>query len=141
MAEKRRQTKSKAGGRILIVDDDPIVAESLSEFLGAEGYSTAVCFNASEALELLREASAPLDSATRRPEPFNIVLTDVSMPGMSGLDLVKAIGKEHPSIVPVVLTGYGTIESAVRAIRDGAFDYMSKPVVDDELRMTLECVA
>ncbi len=49
MAE-RRQTKSKAGGRILIVDDDPIVAESLSEFLGAEGYSTAVCFNASEAL-------------------------------------------------------------------------------------------
>ena len=138
MAEKRRQTKSKAGGRILIVDDDPIVAESLSEFLGAEGYSTAVCFNASEALELLREASAPLDSATRRPEPFNIVLTDVSMPGMSGLELVKAIGKEHPSIVPVVLTGYGTIESAVRAIRDGAFDYMSKPVVDDELRMTLE---
>ncbi|MCR9217765.1 MAG: sigma-54 dependent transcriptional regulator [bacterium] len=138
MAEKRRQTKSKAGGRILIVDDDPIVAESLSEFLGAEGYSTAVCFNASEALELLREASAPEGSATRRPEPFNIVLTDVSMPGMSGLELVKTIGKEHPSIVPVVLTGYGTIESAVRAIRDGAFDYMSKPVVDDELRMTLE---
>ncbi len=47
------------------------------------------------------------------------MLTDVSMPGMSGLELVKTIGKEHPSIVPVVLTGYGTIESAVRAIRDG----------------------
>lgn len=134
-----RQSKSKPiVGRILIVDDDPIVAESLSEFLGAEGYDTAVCFNGAEALELLREAENPHDSATRRPESFNIVLTDVSMPGMSGLELIRQVGKEFPSIVPVVLTGYGTIESAVKAIRDGAFDYMSKPVVDDELRMTLE---
>ncbi|MFU8828475.1 MAG: sigma-54-dependent transcriptional regulator, partial [Phycisphaerales bacterium] len=138
MTGKGSSSKSSAPGRILIVDDDPIVAESLSEFLAAEGYETAVCFNGSEALELIREAEKPSDSATRRPEPFNIVLTDVSMPGMSGLELIRIIGQEFPSIVPVVLTGYGTIESAVRAIRDGAFDYMSKPVVDDELRMTLE---
>ncbi|MFG0293589.1 MAG: sigma-54-dependent transcriptional regulator [Phycisphaerales bacterium JB050] len=135
---KKTNGSSQTKGRILIVDDDPIVAESLSEFLASEGYETAVCFNGPEALELLREADAPEDSATRRPEPFNIVLTDVSMPGMSGLELIKQISKDFPSIVPVVLTGYGTIESAVKAIRDGAFDYMSKPVVDDELRMTLE---
>lgn len=135
---KRESAEVRKAGRVLIVDDDPIVAESLAEFLTAEGYETAVCFNGSEALELIREADAPHDSATRRPEPFNIVLTDVSMPGMSGLELVKRIGRDFPSIVPVVLTGYGTIESAVKAIRDGAFDYMSKPVVDDELRMTLE---
>jgi DNA-binding NtrC family response regulator len=138
MTGKGSSSQSSAPGRILIVDDDPIVAESLSEFLAAEGYETAVCFNGTEALELIREAEKPSDSATRRPEPFNIVLTDVSMPGMSGLELIRIIGQEFPSIVPVVLTGYGTIESAVRAIRDGAFDYMSKPVVDDELRMTLE---
>jgi DNA-binding NtrC family response regulator len=138
MARSPDSTSVSSKGRILIVDDDPIVAESLSEFLTTEGYDTAVCFNATEAIELLSEAERSEHSATRRPEPFNIVLTDVSMPGMSGLELVRQISKRFPSIVPVVLTGYGTIESAVKAIREGAFDYMSKPVVDDELRMTLE---
>ncbi len=138
MARSTDNDTPQSKGRILIVDDDPIVAESLSEFLASEGYDTAVCFNAGEALELLEETDHPEHSATRRPKPFNIVLTDVSMPGMSGLELVREIGKRFPSVVPVVLTGYGTIESAVKAIREGAFDYMSKPVVDDELRMTLE---
>lgn len=123
--------------RILVVDDDPIVAHSLSEFLAAEGLDAAVAHSAAEALEILAAAERPADSSAD-PRPFNLVISDVAMPGMSGLELLRRIGAEHPSVVVLFLTGYGTIESAVEAIRAGAFDYLSKPVVDEELRIALQ---
>jgi DNA-binding NtrC family response regulator len=60
------------------------------------------------------------------------------MPGMSGLELVRRVKEGHPAIVPIVITGYGTIEAAVRAVRLGAIDYLTKPLVDDELRIAVE---
>lgn len=122
--------------RILIVDDDPIVAESLAEHLAGEGYETATAMNAGEAKSRLG------GSADQRGDgggvPVHVVLSDVSMPGVSGLELLRWIGEHHPATAVVMLTGYGTIESAVEALRLGAADYLTKPVMDDELRVALE---
>ena len=122
--------------RVLIVDDDPIVADSMAQFLASEGYDAATAVNAREAMETLADAEKP--GQNKRPTPFNLVITDVSMPEISGLQLLNHIIEHHPATVAIMLTGYGTIESAVEAIRRGAFDYMSKPVVDTELRLVLE---
>ncbi len=124
--------------RILIVDDDPIVAESLAEFLTDEGYETSTALDATEALRALEEASDESGAGGRAPRPFQVVISDISMPHMNGLDLLREVTKRHPEAAVVMLTGYGTIESAVDALRLGACDYLTKPVVDDELRVTLE---
>jgi DNA-binding NtrC family response regulator len=124
--------------RILIVDDDPIVAESLGEHLAGEGYETATAMNAAEAKALLDGASNFPTPEGRAPKPVHVVLSDVSMPGESGVELLRWIKEQHPTTAVVMLTGYGTIESAVEALRLGAADYLTKPVMDDELRVALE---
>jgi len=131
------KAKNEQIARILIVDDDPIVAESLGEFLSREGYETATAFNGEEALEKLGQAereSGPSQGA----RPFAVVLSDVAMPGIDGMELLRRVVKEHAGTVMLMLTGYGTIESAVQAVRLGACDYLTKPVVDEELRLALE---
>ncbi len=117
--------------RLLIIDDDPIVADSLAEFLQSEGYEVATAFNGAEALEALAEA----DAAGRA---FNLALCDVSMPGMSGMEVLEHINRDHTDVVVCMITAYGAIESAVNAVRKGASDYLTKPVVDNELRMSLQ---
>ncbi|MEZ6212002.1 MAG: sigma-54 dependent transcriptional regulator [Phycisphaerales bacterium] len=116
--------------RVLIVDDDPIVADSLRDFLAEDGYAPTACYSGHEALQLLDDCA---ESA-----PFDVALTDVSMPAMDGMELLECICRIHPAVVVIMLTGYGTIESAVEAIRGGAVDYLSKPIVDAELRLALE---
>ena len=125
-------------GRVLIVDDDPIVAGSLREFVSGLGYDADVRYDAVSALEALSEAASASEGGRSKPRPFNLLLTDASMPGVDGLELVRRVRESHPEVASVVLTGYGTIEGAVRAIREGAFDYLSKPVVDEELKLALE---
>ncbi len=125
-----------APARILVVDDDRIVLESLAEFLRAEGHYPLTALDGDEALRLLAEAErarGPADGA-----PINLVICDVSLPGVSGLDVLRRIARQHPGTAVVMLTGYGTIESAVEALRIGASDYLTKPVVDSELRVSLE---
>jgi len=123
--------------RILIVDDDPIVAESLVEFLTAEGYSVATCASGAEALDAIAEAENPPEHTARKARPFNLLLSDVAMPGMTGLELLKRVSESHPSIVTIMLTGYGTIEAAIEATRSGASDFLAKPIVDTELRLAI----
>ena len=125
-------------GRVLVVDDDPIVAESLADHLAAEGYETTTALDAAEAKRLLHAADEPGDGASRKPRPFRVVLTDVNMPHTSGLELLRHIHDTHPSTVVLMLTGYGSIETAVEALRLGAVDYLTKPVVDEELATALE---
>ncbi len=123
--------------RVLIVDDDPIVAESLAEFLQGEGYEPTTALNGAEGLQALAQAeSAPVPGGATRP--FAVVVADVSMPGMDGIELLRQVVKKHRGTAMIMLTGYGTIESAVEALRIGACDYLTKPVVDDELRVSLE---
>ncbi|MDX2118851.1 MAG: sigma-54 dependent transcriptional regulator [Planctomycetota bacterium] len=120
--------------RILIVDDDPIVAESIADFLTHEGHQTATAFNAAEALSALNKA-AELSTGSGS---FDVVITDLAMPGGDGISLLRDMQKKHKGVAVIVLTGYGTIESAVDALRHGACDYLTKPVVDSELRLSLE---
>ncbi|RMH28813.1 MAG: sigma-54-dependent Fis family transcriptional regulator [Planctomycetota bacterium] len=115
---------------VLVVDDDPIVADSLAEFLDREGCRASTCATGAEALNAVR------DAADR--DPVRVAICDLSLPDQSGLDTLDAIAEASPETVVVILTGYGTIQSAVTAIKRGAADYLTKPVIDDELRMCLE---
>ena len=121
--------------RILIVDDDPIVAESLAEFLKSAGYATATAGDGREAITLMEQA------ATAGEQPFGILVTEINMPRMDGLELLRHVRKSHPSVVPVVVTGFAKIETAVEAVKLGAVDYLTKPVVDDELRLAVSKAA
>jgi DNA-binding NtrC family response regulator len=126
-------------GRILVVDDDPIAAEALAEFLQREGYDAASALGGEEALAALGAAeAAAAGDGPASGKPFNLVLSDVSMPGMDGLELLREISRRFPTVVVVMLSGYGTIERAVTAVRGGAADFLAKPVVDKELKLTLE---
>ncbi len=138
MSKRTKTPAPEHGGRILVVDDDPIVARSLASFLEREGYGASWCLGGREALDLLEQSERTDADPTGTVEPFNLVLSDVSMPGMSGLELLRRIGERFPSVVVLMLTAYGTIENAVEAIRQGASDYLSKPIVDSELRLSLQ---
>jgi DNA-binding NtrC family response regulator len=118
--------------RILVIDDDPIVADSLCAFFAQEGHPAGAAYGPDEAL-------AALDAAEDAPEgPFGVVFCDINLPRTNGLDLLGTIQKRHRRTSVVMLTGYGTVESAVEALRLGAVDYLTKPVVDDELRIALQ---
>ena len=123
--------------RVLIVDDDPIVADSLAEFLKRQGYDPTTAGSGAEALEALKQAEAQAAGGAGG-RGFAIVVTDVSMPGMTGMELLRKVNKDHPGVVALMITGYGTIESAVQALRLGAADYLTKPVIEDELKIALE---
>ena len=112
--------------RILVVDDDEIILTSLSEFLRLEGYAV-------EAARNFAEASARLGAAE-----FQVVIADVSMPEVDGFELLKMIRNRYPDTAVIMVTGFGTIEDAVRAIKHGAADYLTKPVIDDEIKLRVE---
>jgi DNA-binding NtrC family response regulator len=111
---------------ILVVDDDRIILDSLCEFLSLEGFRTS-------GVETLRGAVAELQK-----QRYCLVITDVNLPDGDGFDLLDVVRKDYPQTVVIVITGYGTIESAVKAIKRGAYEYLTKPIVDDELRLTVE---
>lgn len=124
-----------AGPRILIVDDDPIVADSLGEFLEREGHATLTAASGEEAVAMLD--SGPVVRGAAEQGPIGVVITDLNMPRCDGITLLKTIRKKHPSVAVIVITGFGKIETAVEAIRAGAVDYLTKPIVDDELRIAV----
>ena len=111
---------------ILVIDDDKIILDSLCEFLSLEGFQTS-------GAETLSSATAELQK-----QSYCLVIIDVNLPDGDGFDLLDTIRKEYPQTVVIVITGYGTIESAVKAIKRGAYDYLTKPIVDDELRLAVE---
>ncbi|MBN1392049.1 MAG: sigma-54-dependent Fis family transcriptional regulator [Sedimentisphaerales bacterium] len=111
---------------ILVVDDDKIILDSLCEFLSLEGFRTS-------GAETLKKAVAELGN-----QNYSLVITDVNLPDGSGFELLDIVGKKHPQTVVITITGYGSIESAVKAIKQGAYDYLTKPIIDDELRLVVE---
>jgi DNA-binding NtrC family response regulator len=115
-----------ANAHILVVDDDALVSASLAEFLRLEGYSV-------ETAGSFREASAKLGAA-----PFEVVIADVSMPEVDGFELLKTVRNRYPETTVIMITGYGTIEDAVRAIQMGAADYLIKPLNDPEVKLKIE---
>lgn len=124
--------------RILVIDDDPIVAESLGEFLREEGHEASTALDAHEGLAALKAAEENSPETGRAARPFDVVLCDINLPGMNGMELLREIRRKHRGSAAIMLTGYGTIESAIESLRLGASDYLVKPVVDAELRMSLQ---
>jgi len=123
--------------RILIVDDDPIVADSLGDFLRQEGYIVATAGDGAEALHMLEAANAP-DAPQNAGAPFGLVIADVNMPRRGGMELLKQIRRQFASVATIMITGFGKIVSAVEAIKLGAVEYLTKPIVDDELRIAVD---
>ncbi len=108
--------------RILIVDDELIARENLSRVLEREGYTVTSAASGEEALGML-ESSAP-----------DLVLTDLKMPGMGGIDLLTEIKRLRPPTEIIMVTAYATVDSAIAAMKRGAYDYLSKPFKLDEVR-------
>ena len=111
------------GKRILVVDDEENLRRVTQLKLQQAGYEAMTASDGNQALEILSRHAQDL------------VLTDMKMPGMSGIDLLQKVKEEYPEVIVVVLTAYGTIESAVEAMRLGAYDYIIKPVNYDSLKL------
>jgi DNA-binding NtrC family response regulator len=112
-------------GRVLVVDDERRQSDILQMILEAEGYETTAAGNGRQALQAAQGGG------------FDVVLTDLKMPDLNGIELLSEILKLQPSPLVVLMTAHGTIDSAVDAMRKGAFDYLTKPLEKDELLLVL----
>ena len=111
--------------RILCIDDDETVLTMLRAVLELEGYEVRIAKRTSLGLELLRT------------EPPDLVLTDLRIDELDGMDMLKAVKAIDPEIVVIMLTGYASLQTAIQAMRAGAYDYLLKPVDVDELTLTI----
>src|SRR3990172_8828603 len=111
--------------RVLVVDDDPLVLRLLQQVLKAQGCLTSTAMNADEALAHLEK------------QTFDLVLSDIRMPGRSGLDLLREVQTRQLRTPVVLITGYASIETAVEALRIGAADYLTKPFRIEEIERVL----
>ena len=114
--------------RVLVIEDDPPVRDACIEIARGMGFATTTA-------DSLNSARAVL------PQPVDIVLLDVRLPGGDGLSLLDEIRTRHPSAIVVIMTAYATVDSAVEALRIGAGDYLAKPFTIEELSSTLERAA
>jgi nitrogen regulation protein NR(I) len=111
--------------RILIVDDEVAIRKALERFLAGLQYSVHTAGNGEEALEILKR------------ETIDLALVDLVMPKMDGVELIRRMKREQPELIPVVLTGFGTITSAVDAMKAGAYHYLTKPFELDDIAALL----
>ena len=118
-----RELNKHNHGSLLVVDDDRHIRESMADYLRSLGHRTETAGSCGEAIQRMNEY------------PFDVVLCDVNLPDDDGFQLLEWAAENTPETAVILLTGYGTIESAVEAIRMGAFDYLTKPVIDDELQL------
>ncbi len=112
--------------RILIVDDELIMRESLAGWLERDGYRVDKASSGEEALDRLKEIR------------FDIILLDIKMEGMSGLDVLRRVKEDDPDAAVVMITAYGSISTAIEAMKNGAYDYMLKPFDPGELGVLIE---
>ncbi len=113
-------------GKVLVVEDDDSLRRVTQAQLVKIGCETSVASDVSEALEILRK------------QPHDLVISDLNLPGMSGLDMLKQIHAEYPETTVVLMTAYATVKTAVDAMKFGAYDYLTKPVHPYELRALVE---
>jgi len=112
--------------KVLIVDDDSMLRDSISSWLTEDGIETITASNGHEGIEILKE------------ERIDIALTDLMMPVMDGIAFVKEAKKLNPSISVIMATGYATIQTAIKAIQEGAYDYVEKPLVPEKIKHIVE---
>jgi CheY-like chemotaxis protein len=102
--------------RVLVVDDEKVIREILSDFLTMEGYVVRAVEDGSAALKELRL------------RPYDLVISDLKMPNMGGLELLEKIAENNLDVLTIIMTGFGTVETAIEAMKKGAYDYILKPV-------------
>ncbi|MCD6451511.1 MAG: sigma-54-dependent Fis family transcriptional regulator [Acidobacteria bacterium] len=112
--------------RILVIDDEENMLELYSRILGKEGYKVTTALTAEEALDLFGS------------KVFDLIIADLALPGMNGVELLKKVKEEDPDIPYILITAYGTVESAVEAMKLGAFDYIPKPFQTEELKIVIK---
>ncbi len=112
--------------KILVVDDEPRVVNSLEVILSEKGYIVSKASSGKEAIELIRQ------------DDFSIVIADLILPGMTGLELLKTVKKENPDLPVFIVTTFATINAAVIAMREGAEDFITKPILESEIRIKIE---
>ncbi len=108
---------------ILVIDDEESMRDSCRQTLSRDGNRVEMAEDGSKGLTMLKEQS------------FDVVILDLKMPGLSGMEVLKRIKEGNPAAVVIVITGYATVESAVEAMKNGAYDFISKPFTPDTLRM------
>ncbi|MCK5317763.1 MAG: hybrid sensor histidine kinase/response regulator [Anaerolineales bacterium] len=114
---------NEAMSKVLIIDDEEVVLDSCTQILEGEPYHAATAMDGAFGLELVREFHP------------DVVFVDLKMPGISGFEVLEKIFEFDPTIVTVVITGYATVDSAVEAIKKGAYDFLPKPFTPDEFRI------
>ena len=115
--------------KILVVDDEPLIRDLLRDILKEEGYEVSIAMEGLSALKKVKR------------EETDLVITDVKMPGLDGIKLLKEIKEVSPSTLVIVITGYGTIENAVEAMKEGAYDYITKPITNEQLKLILQKIS
>ena len=116
----------KSQRRVLLVDDDEFALRGIARMLEGQSYLVVTATGGPEAIEILQR------------EPFDLILTDLNMPGADGLEVLRQAKRVAPDTVVLILTGYATLESAVEALREGADDYLMKPCSVLELRLKIQ---
>ena len=114
-----------SSARILVVDDDENLRWVLKTQLEDMGYTTSTAMNGEEALAAIEK------------EPPALILTDLKMPGVSGMELLDRVRSDYPEVPVVMITAFATVQSAVQAMRAGAYDYLTKPIDFDELALVV----
>lgn len=117
---------ASTSGSLLVVDDDRHIQNAMADYLRSLGHRTETASTCLEAIDRMQEF------------PFEVVVCDVNLPDKDGFELLQWTRENATDTSVILLTGFGTIESAVEAIRMGAFDYLTKPVIDEELNLSIE---
>src|SRR4051794_10031124 len=120
------QLTPTAKPRVLVLDEDRIILQSLSQFLRREGYDVRATDRSDEALTLMEAGQVEL------------LLADINIPGLKPAEFLREVKRRFGHVVVVVITSYGSIEGAVEATKNGAFDYLTKPIVDEEIKVVVE---
>jgi len=124
----RSASDPNSSRHILIVEDEPIIRNSLAEFLTGEGYQVTKAVSVDEGIARARERD------------FHVAICDIQLPDGDGIKMMRLMHKINPSVFVLIITAYGTVESAVEAFKAGAFDYLTKPVIFDDLSHKLRRV-
>ncbi len=111
---------------ILVIDDESVICNACHLILSEKGHTVERQLAGKSGLDALKSGQ------------YNIVLLDMMLPDMDGMDVLKMIKKEKPEVCIIVMTGYSTVSNAVKAMKFGAFDYLAKPFTDDELIAAVE---
>lgn len=110
---------------ILVIDDEKAIRNTLKEILEYEKHRVSLAANGLEGLELLKK------------ESFDALLLDIKMEGMDGMEVLEQVSKDYPDLPVVMISGHGTVDTAVKAIKMGAFDFIEKPLDLNRLLITL----